>query len=207
MRVQATKEELWNTITHGIGFLASIVGTVLLLRKYSESTLTTITAISVYGASLMMLYLISTLYHAITGPKLKYKFRILDHISIYFLIAGTYTPVLLIGLQHSLGWQLFIAVWGIAAIGLALKIFFTGKYEAISLILYLVMGWLIVFDFSELQVVVPQQGINLLMAGGAFYTGGIVFYVWNKLPYNHVIWHLFVLAGSASHFLLILNYL
>ncbi len=207
MRAQTKNEELWNVITHGIGFVASIVGLILLLRKYADSTTTSNIAVSIYGASLINLYLVSSLYHGVIDEKKKFKLRILDHISIYFLIAGTYTPVLLISLQHALGIPLLYAVWGIAGIGLILKIFFTGKFEIFSLILYVVMGWLIVFDFSELKAVVPSEGINLLMSGGAFYTGGIVFYVWNKLKYNHVIWHLFVMAGSASHYLMILYYL
>ena len=207
MRAQTKNEVFWNVITHGVGFIASIIGLILLLRKFSESTTTAVVAICIYGASLITLYLVSTLYHAVTDFKLKFKLRVLDHISIYFLIAGTYTPVVLIGLSHSLGWQLFYSVWGIAIIGLVLKIFFTGRFEVISLVLYVVMGWLIIFDFTELRLVMPQEGINLLMAGGAFYMGGIVFYVWNKLKYNHVIWHLFVLAGSASHFWMILHYL
>ncbi|EDM43034.1 hemolysin [unidentified eubacterium SCB49] len=207
MRIQSRKEEFWNVITHGFGFIASIIGLVLLLLKFSESTTVSIVSICVYGASLIVLYLSSTLYHAVKKESLKFKFRVLDHISIYFLIAGTYTPVTLIALEHSLGWSLFYAVWSMTAVGLFLKLFFTGRFEIISLILYVVMGWLIVFDFSELKSIVPQNGINLLMAGGAFYMGGIVFYVWNKLKYNHVIWHLFVLAGSISHYLLIYFYL
>ncbi|MFT5079013.1 MAG: hemolysin III [Planctomycetota bacterium] len=207
MRVQTKNEELWNVITHGAGFLASIVGSIVLLLKYSESSTTTVIAICVFGASLITLYLVSSLYHAAKDSRLKFKLRVLDHISIYFLIAGTYTPVLLMGLSHSLGWYLFFAVWGIASIGLVLKIFFTGRFEVLSLILYVVMGWLIIFDFSELRMAMPQEGIDLLMAGGAFYTGGIVFYVWNKLKYNHVIWHLFVMAGSASHYWMILKFL
>ncbi len=207
MRVQSDKEEFWNVITHGIGFIASSIGFFFLLRKFSESNTTTVVAISVYGASLIALYLVSTLYHRATKVNLKFKLRVLDHISIYFLIAGTYTPVVLLGLQHSLGWELLYAVWGIALVGLILKLFFTGKFEAISLILYVVMGCLIFFDFDALSLVVPENGINLLIAGGVFYIGGIVFYVWNKLKYNHVIWHLFVMAGSASHFFMVYYYL
>lgn len=207
MRVQTKNEELWNVITHAAGFVASILGLFLLLRKYAESTTAAVIAISVYGISLIFLYLVSSLYHAATDTHKKFKLRVLDHISIYFLIAGTYTPVLILSLTHSLGWPLLYAVWGIAVLGFILKLFFTGRFETLSLLLYVVMGWLIVFDFSALKAVIPQDGIYLLMAGGAFYTGGIVFYVWNKLKYNHVIWHLFVMAGSASHYLMIFDYL
>ena len=207
MRVQSENEEFWNVLTHGIGFIASIIGSLFLLQKYSESTTTAIVAICVYGASLIILYLVSSLYHWVSRPKLKFKLRVLDHISIYFLIAGTYTPVVLLSIAHSLGWHLLFGVWGIALLGLILKIFFTGKYEALSLILYVVMGCLIFFDFSALSEVVPETGVNLLITGGAFYIGGIVFYVWNKLKYNHVIWHLFVMAGSGSHFSMIYYFL
>ena len=136
----------------------------------------------------------------------KHYFRIIDHISIYLLIAGTYTPILLISLQNSLGWPLFYTVWGIAAFGVILKIFFTGRFEAFSVILYLAMGWLVVFDFSHLSEVIGANGILLLFAGGLAYTGGIIFYAINKIPYNHVIWHLFVLAGAIFHFFMVYFY-
>jgi hemolysin III len=144
------------------------------------------------------------MYHSFTDEKKKHYFRIVDHISIYLLIAGTYTPVLLITLEQSKGWLLFYIVWAIAGFGVILKLFFTGKFEAFSTILYLVMGWLIVFDFSTLNSLMPANGIVLLMAGGLAYTVGIVFYAIEKIPYNHVIWHLFVLAGAICHFFMVL---
>ncbi len=131
----------------------------------------------------------------------------MDHISIYVLIAGTYTPVTLIALVHSRGWLLFILVWSIAGIGSILKLFFTGRFEIISVFLYLIMGWLIMLDISALTDVVGANGIMYLMLGGVAYTFGILFYAFNKLNFNHVIWHLFVLAGSAFHYIFILNYI
>lgn len=203
MRTQTPKEELLNTITHGLGFLLSLVGFALLFVFQTYDTAQGVLGIALYGVSLSALYLASTLYHAATSERRKLLYRKLDHISIYLLIAGTYSPVVLIALGHSLGWHLFWAVWGIALIGTILKIFFTGRFEIVSLLLYLVMGWLIVFDFTALKETVTPEGLWLLMGGGLAYTIGIVFYVIDKIPYNHVIWHLFVLTGSLLHYLFI----
>jgi hemolysin III len=197
------KEELWNTISHGLGILLGIAGLILLLVFDSEKTSYSTFSILLYATSVIVLYSASTLYHAISNVKWKPLLRKLDHISIYLLIAGTYTPVALISLEHGSGWTLFWTVWGIAALGTFLKIFFTGKFEVISLLLYLVMGWLIAFDFSSVLEVQSTLGIVLLALGGAFYTVGILFYVVQKIPYNHAIWHAFVLAGSIFHFFFI----
>ncbi|MGB1308369.1 MAG: PAQR family membrane homeostasis protein TrhA [Oceanihabitans sp.] len=204
MRKQSVLEEKLNAITHAIGALLGIVGLILLLLQNSHKTNWSLFSILVYGLSIIVLFTVSTFYHATTSEDRKYTFRILDHISIYFLIAGTYTPVLLIVLPNSLGWHLFWAVWGIAFFGGFLKIFFTGKFETISVVLYLVMGWLILFDLSALQEMMSFNGIVLLALGGLAYTGGIVFYAIEKIPYNHVIWHLFVLAGAMFHFFMVL---
>ncbi len=197
------KEELWNSISHGLGILLGIAGLVLLLVFDNEKTSYSTFSILMYAISVIVLYSASTLYHAIGHVKWKPLLRKLDHISIYFLIAGTYTPVALISLEHNSGWALFWTVWGIAALGTFLKIFFTGKFEVVSLILYLVMGWLIAFDFSSVLEAQSTLGIALLAIGGAFYTLGILFYVVQKIPYNHTIWHFFVLAGSIFHFFFI----
>ena len=146
------------------------------------------------------------MFHAAKKEKRKHYFRIIDHISIYFLIAGTYTPVCLISLEQTLGWTLFFLVWGIAAFGVILKLFFTGKFEMFSTLFYLLMGWLIVFDFSKLSEAMGDNGILFLFAGGLSYTVGIVFYAIHKIPLNHVIWHLFVLAGAIFHFFMIFGY-
>ena len=197
-------EERLNSLSHGIGALLGIVGLIFLIT-YSNSTLE-IVSVSIYGISVIVLFLASTLYHAVQNEHQRYYFRIVDHISIYLLIAGTYTPVTLITLSGSKGWLLFGLVWGIAAFGTILKIFFTGKFEIISTLLYLVMGWLIVFDFSYLVAHMATNGLLLLFSGGLFYTVGIVFYAIHKIPYNHVIWHLFVLAGAICHFFMIFFY-
>ena len=160
----------------------------------------------IYGISIITLFTASTLYHSVKDEIKKHYFRIIDHISIYFLIAGTYTPVLLITLHQSLGWTLFFTVWGIATFGIVLKLFFTGRFEIFSTLLYLVMGWLIVFDFTNLSKLMDSNGVLLLFFGGLAYTVGIIFYALKKIPYNHVIWHLFVLAGAVFHFFMIFFY-
>ncbi|WP_204345874.1 PAQR family membrane homeostasis protein TrhA [Psychroserpens algicola] len=206
MRIQTAFEERLNAWSHGIGAVLGIAGLVLLIVFLKKETPYALFSVIVYGVSIIVLFLASTFYHAVTGEKRKHYFRIVDHISIYLLIAGTYTPVLLIMLPDSLGWLLFWVVWGIAAFGVILKLFFTGKFETFSTLLYLVMGWLIVFDFSTLADRIATNGLYLLFAGGAFYTLGIIFYAIEKIPYNHVIWHVFVLGGAVCHFFMVYYY-
>lgn len=196
-------EEKLNALSHGLGVLLAIIGFVLLLVYNTHRTSYATFSIVLYSLSLLLMYTSSFLYHTATENKKKSKLRILDHISIYFLIAGTYSPLSLIVLEGSNGWLIFYTVWSIAIIGAVFKLFFTGKFEFVSLFLYLIMGWLIVFDFSNLKVHTTSLGINLLFLGGAFYTVGILFYAIKKIPYNHFIWHLFVLAGTISHWLFI----
>lgn len=196
-------EEQYNAISHALGIVLGIVGLILLIIFDSQQSEYSTMSILFYGISIILLYTASTIYHAVTHERWKFIFRKIDHISIYFLIAGTYTPVALITLNEDAGWTIFWTVWGIAAAGTLLKIFFTGRFEILSLVLYLVMGWLIVFDIQDLLTHTTDLGANLLMLGGAFYTIGIIFYAIPKIPYNHFIWHLFVLAGSISHFLFI----
>ncbi|MEZ4971640.1 MAG: hemolysin III family protein, partial [Flavobacteriaceae bacterium] len=160
-------------------------------------------SIVVYSVAIVMLFSASTLYHHVRDPNLKNRLRIWDHISIYFLIAGTYTPVALMMLEKGNGWLLFYTVWGMAAMGTLMKLFYTGKYEFISVLLYLIMGWLIVLDFGNVVVQTSFFGLGALFLGGAFYTLGIVFYAFERIPYNHFIWHLFVLAGAISHWFFI----
>lgn len=204
---QSPLEEKLNAISHGIGVFLGVVGLVLLIVFNSNKTTWSLFSVTIYGISIILLFTASTLYHLVKDNKLKHKFRVIDHISIYLLIAGTYTPVLLITLINSKGWLLFFVVWGIAIFGLVLKLFFTGRFEIFSTILYLVMGWLIVFDFHNLSNFIDPHGISLLFAGGLFYTVGIVFYASYKIPFNHVIWHLFVLAGAIFHFFMIFFYI
>ena len=206
MRIQSPFEERLNAWSHGIGAALGIAGLVLLIVFLRDETPYGLFSVIVYGVSIIVLFLASTFYHAVKGDKRKHYFRIVDHISIYLLIAGTYTPVLLIMLPDSLGWLLFWVVWGIAAFGVILKLFFTGKFETFSTVLYLVMGWLIVFDFSTLADRLDTNGLYLLFAGGLLYTVGIVFYAIEKIPYNHVIWHLFVLGGAICHFFMVYFY-
>jgi hemolysin III len=203
MSNQSRLEELLNTISHAIGALLGIAGLVILLVQRDEAPWS-LFSVLVYGISIIILFTASTLYHAARTEARKHYFRIVDHLSIYLLIAGTYTPVLLLLLPESKGWELFWVVWGIAAFGVVLKLFFTGRFEVFSTLLYLVMGWLIVFDFNALVSTMESGGLMLLMAGGIAYTVGIVFYAIRKIPFNHVIWHVFVLAGAICHYLMIL---
>ncbi len=206
MPITIAFEEKLNTLSHAFGALLGVVALVLLLIFNSNKTDWSLFSVIVYGLSIIILFTASALYHATKNKTYKHFFRILDHISIYFLIAGTYTPVCLILLEQSLGLTLFWTVWGIALFGLVLKTFFTGRFEIFSTALYLVMGWLIVFDFSNLSKAIGNNGILLLFAGGLAYTVGIVFYAIKQIPYNHVIWHLFVLAGAICHFFMIFLY-
>jgi hemolysin III len=207
MRIQTKLEEQLNAWTHGIGAALGIAALVLLIIYVDNTKPWSLFSVIVYGISIIVLFLASTFYHAVKGEKRKHYFRIVDHVSIYFLIAGTYTPVLVITLTDSLGWPLFWTVWGIAAFGVILKLFFTGKFEIFSTLLYLVMGWLIIFDFSNLSDAIGPNGILWLFAGGLSYTVGIIFYALQKVPYFHVIWHLFVLGGAVCHFFMIFLYM
>ena len=181
MRIQTPFEEKLNTLTHAIGALLGIVALVLLILNETNKTNWSLFSVIVYGISIIVLFTASTCYHAVKAEKLKHNFRVLDHISIYFLIAGTYTPVCLISLDETLGWVLFFVVWSIAAFGVILKLFFTGRFEIFSTLLYLVMGWLVIFDFSNLSNTIGDKGITFLFAGGIAYTVGIVFYTIEKI--------------------------
>ncbi len=205
-RLQTDVEEKLNAWTHGLGALMGVAGLMLLISYSGNKTDWSLFSVVLYGFSIILLFTASALYHSVKGEKRKHYFRIIDHISIYVLIAGTYTPVTLIALNESLGWHLFWTVWAIAGFGLILKLFFTGRFEIFSTLLYLVMGWLVVFDFSNLSALIGTNGISLLFAGGAFYSVGIIFYAIERIPYNHVIWHLFVLGGALCHYLMIFLY-
>lgn len=199
------QEERWNALSHAVGILLGIIGSVLLLYHNMDKTPYATISLVIYGFSIVLLFTASTCYHAVNSPDLKRKLRILDHISIYILIAGTYTPVTLITLVQGDGWSIFYTVWGIALVGALLKLFFTGKFEIISLLLYVLMGWLIVIDIDDVLTYVSPMGIKLLALGGIFYTVGIVFYAIRKIPYNHLIWHFFVLGGAISHFFFVMT--
>ncbi len=201
-------EEVMNAVTHGIGTLLAVAGLVLLIvLAYLHGDIWHIVSFSIYGTTLVLLYLASTLYHSFTNEKVKRIFKILDHSAIYLLIAGTYTPFTLVPLHGVLGWTIFGLVWGFALIGIGLKVFFTGRFKILSTLCYLGMGWFIVFAIKPLIDTVPALGMTWLFVGGLFYTLGSVFYLWKRLPYNHAIWHLFVLAGSISHFIAVFFYI
>lgn len=200
------REELWNAITHGIGLLLSIPALVLLiLAGVRHGTALAIVSFTIFGVSTFLLFLMSTLLHSMP-VKMKKLFSIFDHSAIYVLIAGTYTPFLLVTIKGTLGWSLFGVIWGLAIAGILFKVFFIHKYETVSLIFYIVMGWLIVSAIKPLYIQLPIEGIILLVLGGIFYTFGSVFYAWRKIPYNHAIWHVFVIAGSACMFFSVLFY-
>jgi len=200
--------ELINSITHGIGAVMSVVGLVILVVMASmKEDAWHVVSYSIYGASMVMLYTASTLYHSFSKEKIKKILQKIDHSAIYFLIAGTYTPFTLITLKGTTGWVLFGAVWAMALGGVIFKLFYyTKKMRVISALIYVAMGWCVVFAFKPLIDTLPFWGFFWLMAGGFFYTGGVVFYIWTKLPFNHGIWHLFVLGGSICHFITILLY-
>ena len=201
------KEEKLNVLSHGIGLILSVVALILLVVFASlEGGLWHIVSFSIYGASLIVLYAASTLYHYVQNPKLRYRLNIFDHASIYILIAGTYTPFTLVVLDGWVGWTIFGVSWGLALIGVILKLFFIGRFDKISTIAYVLMGWLIVFAIKPLIHNLPIEGLLWLLAGGVFYTVGAVLYSIKSIKYNHAIFHIFVLLGSFSHFIAVFFY-
>ncbi|MGQ0698060.1 MAG: PAQR family membrane homeostasis protein TrhA [Panacagrimonas sp.] len=200
-------EELAHAVTHGLGAVLSIVGLVVLVVRASLYGDTWhVVACSVFGATLVMMYSASTLYHSIPMPRARHVLRVIDHSLIYFLIAGTYTPFTLVSLHGPWGWSLFGFTWGLAVIGVGLKIFTTGRYEKISLAVYLMMGWCAIVAVKPLIDSVEPEGLILLAAGGITYSGGVAFYTWQRLRYHHAIWHLFVLGGSVLHWFTVYYY-
>ena len=200
------EEEFWNALTHFIGLLGSIIGICYLLFINNDLPIISLSGVLFFGFGLVSVYLSSTLYHYVSEPVLKEKLRIFDHISIYYLIAGSYAPVCLITLLDKSGIYIFLAVCIIALFGTIFKLFYTGKFEKISLGLYLVMGWLIIIDIKTLFQILELNAIILLALSGLSYTLGTFFYSMEK-KYAHTIWHLFVIAGSSFHFFLILYHI
>jgi hemolysin III len=200
-------EEKLNVITHFIGLLLSIAALVLLIIHASyNGNARHIVSFTIFGASLILLYSASTIYHYVQKPELRRKLNILDHASIYVLIAGTYTPFTLVTLKGALGWTIFGITWSIALIGIFFKLFYTGRFDKISTIAYVAMGWIIIFAIKPLIDTLPINGLYWLFAGGIFYTLGAVLYSIKKVPYNHAIFHVFVLLGSFSHFMAVYFY-
>jgi len=194
-------DELANSVTHGIGLGLSIAGfAALLVLAIVRGGAWQIVSCAIYGVTLICLYASSTLYHGLPSRKVKRIFRIFDHSAIFLLIAGTYTPFLLVNLRGGWGWSLFGVVWGLAASGVVLKIWFVDRHPMLSTGVYVLMGWLALIAVKPLFHAVPTVGLIWLLVGGLMYTVGVVFYAWKRIPYNHVIWHLFVMAGSICHY-------
>ncbi|HEY3406271.1 MAG TPA: hemolysin III family protein [Ohtaekwangia sp.] len=202
------KDEIVNAITHGIGTLLAIAGLVLLIVFAAiKGNAWHIVSFTIFGATMVILYLASTLYHSLTHEKAKFLFRKFDHMSIYLLIAGTYTPFCLVVLQGWIGWTFLGIVWSCAILGIVLKAFHTGKKEKLSTLLYVMMGWVGMLAAKPLYEAMPQSSFVLLLAGGAFYTLGTLFFIKDKITYFHGAWHVCVLAGTTAHFFSVLGLL
>ena len=200
------REELWNAVTHGVGVVASLAGgAVLITMAAMLGGARQVVSASIFSATLVLLYGASTLYHAIPHARIKARLEILDHCAIYLLIAGTYTPFTLVSLRGRWGWTLFALVWGLAAMGVVFKLFFTGRFRLVSTILYVVLGWLVVIAWRPMVAAVTPATLHWLLAGGVMYTGGTVFYMNRRIRYAHGIWHLFVLGGSVLHFVAVMD--
>ena len=194
-------EELANSIVHGVGCALGIAClSVLVVFTGLHKSAWEVVSCAIYGSTLVLLYLASTLYHAVKNPRAKAVLKIIDHSAIYLLIAGTYTPYMLVPLRGALGWSIFGIIWGCAIIGIILKAHFTGRFKVISTLAYIAMGWLIVGTIKPLFHALGTSGIVWLGTGGLFYTLGTGFYAWKSQRWTHAIWHLFVLAGSLCHF-------
>lgn len=201
-------EEIMNSVTHGIGAGLSVAGlTLLVVLAVLYGNVTQVVSFSIYGGSLIVLYLASTLYHSIQQPKAKRVLKVIDHAAIFLLIAGTYTPFLLLGVQGAWGWTFLIIIWGLAILGVSFKVLFLHRLQKASVLMYILMGWLSVLILKQLLDNIPVGGLIWLAAGGAAYTIGVIFYAMKKVPYMHGVWHLFVLAGSLCHYFAVLLYL
>jgi hemolysin III len=199
-------EEMANSLTHGLGLLLSIAGLAVLVTYAAlHADAWAVTAGAIFGVSLVTLYASSTLYHALRDPQLKHIVRVIDHVAIFLLIAGTYTPFMLVNLRGPWGWSMFGVVWALAVVGITLKLFFTGRFRILSTLVYLFMGWLVMVAIKPLAEALPRGSLIMLLAGGLAYSLGTVFYLWKRLPYHHAVWHLFVLAGSVCHFFAVLG--
>ncbi|HEY3370412.1 MAG TPA: hemolysin III family protein [Prolixibacteraceae bacterium] len=194
-------EEIVNSITHGIGALLSVVALIVLIMvaAHQPDTLHLI-SFSIYGATLILMYLSSTLYHSFSSPRIKNLFARFDHVSIFLLIAGTYTPILLTNIRGVWGWSLFAVVWAIALTGSVIRAIYPYRYRKLMVAVYLLMGWLFILAGKQIYLNLPSISIIYLVLGGVAYSVGVIFYLWRNLPYGHGIWHLFVLAGSVLHF-------
>ena len=204
MRELSKGHELANTLTHLVGIIlfASFLPS-LFIKMFDDKNIAYLWSVIVFSFGLMMVYGASTIYHFIKNEELKKTLRVWDHTAIYFLIGGTYTPLIAKYLPYEKAFWFLIIMWSIIAAGVILKVFYTGKYEFLSVFSYLFLGWMAVFVFNDFVASCPENIQYLILYGGLFYTFGVIFYAWHKLPYNHAIWHLFVLGGSISHFIAI----
>ena len=199
------REEFANALTHGLGATAALAGGAVLITLaalYGDGW--QLASAIVFGTSLLLLYLASTLYHAVQHPVVKGRLKVFDHCAIYLLIAGTYTPFTLIGLRGPWGWSLFAAIWSLALAGVVFKLFYTGRFKLLSTVIYIAMGWLVIVAIKPLLGALDGWTLGWMFAGGAFYTLGTVFYHRPSLPYSHAIWHLFVLGGSVCHYVAVM---
>jgi hemolysin III len=205
-RVQSLGEEIANSVTHGVGALASVVALPFLVMAAAPRGIPSVVGNAVFGVSLVLLYLSSTIYHSLARNRAKRVFRIIDHSAIYLLIAGTYTPFTLGVLRGTWGWTLFGVVWSLAVLGVVLTASLGVRLPRLSTFVYIGMGWLVVIAIKPLMTHVPPAGLAWLVAGGLAYTGGAVFYGWKRIRYQHTVWHLFVLTGSVCHYMAVLRY-
>jgi hemolysin III len=200
-------EEIASSVTHGVGVLLALAALPLLVVfSVMRGTAWHVVACAVYGATLILMFLASTLYHSFPWPRAKVILKVIDHAAIYLLIAGTYTPYLLVSLRGPWGWSLFGIIWGLALVGVMFKVFFAGRFKVCSTLVYIGMGWIVVVAMRPLYQGLPLGGLLWLVAGGVFYTAGTVFYLGRRIPFNHAIWHAFVLAGSVCHFFSVMLY-
>ena len=203
---QSNKEEFWNSLTHFTGIILTLIGVPFLITQNSDLTELELFSLLFFQFGLLFMYTSSTLYHYVQNIRIKKAFRVIDHISIYYLIAGSYAPVCLITLRDHSGIEMFLIVISLMLLGTLFKIFFTGKFEKLSLYLYLLMGWLIVIKIDELINLINFRGLLLVIASGLLYTIGTYFYSSKTIKYSHSIWHLFVLGGSVTHYFFVLFY-
>ncbi|HMD30296.1 MAG TPA: hemolysin III family protein [Candidatus Acidoferrales bacterium] len=210
MRILGAKTrryELANSATHGMGLALSVAGCAVLVTLAAlRGNAWHIVACSVYGATLVCLYAASTVYHSVRGRRLKRVLRVMDHSSIFLLIAGTYTPFALVSLRGAWGWSLFGVVWGLSLVGILFKVWFVDRVPIASTVVYVLMGWLVVIAVKPVLALVPLAAILWLAAGGLLYTAGVAFFAWERLPYHHAVWHVFVLGGSVCHYVAVLWY-
>ena len=202
------EEEIANVSTHAIGVVLAVAGLIaLIILAAIHGNAWHVASFTVYGCTLILLFLASTLYHSIQRPRVRHWMRVFDHSAIYIFIAGTYTPFLLVTMRDTFGWIILSVVWALAFLGVAFKTLFIGRFHKLETAAYVAMGWLCVIAFKQMITNLPPGGLAWLLVGGIVYTAGVIFFMWEDLPYNHAVWHLFVLAGSACHFYAIAFYI